>query len=296
MGLGFSRKIISSRNTLFLKIKKIAPKLYYFLLKFLTRCKFFYKINKKKSKVFFSQNLDEINKYEYKKTSQNNEDGIFEYLINKLRLKELNFIEIGFDYYENNSINFLKKTNKGLFIDSSQDKVMIFKNITSFFYKKKKIFFKNCFVNKDNINEIISEYFTNKDEIDILSIDVDGVDYYILENLKTRPKILCIEYNFWFGNELKCSIPYSENFKWEIGSPYSGASLNAICSLASSKDYHLVALESSSVNAFFIRGDLKDKFSILDPKKNFKNPIRYDIDKIENTRSELLKKELVFFN
>ena len=141
MGLGFSRKIISSRNTLFLKIKKIAPKLYYFLLKFLTRCKFFYKINKKKSKVFFSQNLDEINKYEYKKTSQNNEDGIFEYLINKLRLKELNFIEIGFDYYENNSINFLKKTNKGLFIDSSQDKVMIFKNITSFFYKKKKNFF-----------------------------------------------------------------------------------------------------------------------------------------------------------
>ena len=190
MGLGLSRKIISSRNNLFLKLKDIAPKLHYFLLIFLTRCKFFYKINKKKSKVFFSQNLDKINKYEYKKTSQNNEDGIFDYLINKLELKKLNFIEIGFDYYENNSINFLKKTNKGLFIDSSYDKILIFKKITSFFYKKKKIYFKNCFVNKDNINEIVSEYFSNKEEIDILSIDVDGVDYYILKNLKARPKIL----------------------------------------------------------------------------------------------------------
>lgn len=68
-----------------------------------------------------------------------------------------------------------------------------------------------------------------------------------------------------------------------------------MCSLALSKDYYLIALESSSVNAFFIRGDLKDKFSILDPKKNFKNPIRYDSNKIQNTRIELLKKKLVFF-
>ena len=110
---------------------------------------------------------------------------------------------------------------------------------------------------------------------------IDGVDYYIFEKLKFRPKIICMEYNFWFGSELKCSIPYSENFKWEIGSPYSGASLNAICSLAFLKDYHLIALESSSVNAFFVRGDLKHHFKVLDPIKNFKNPIRHSISKVK---------------
>ena len=295
MGFGLSRKIKSVRNSLFQYLKEIAPKLHTLILIFSTRCKFIYKINKKKKRKFYSDNLDEINKFEYKKTSQNNEDGIFDYIIQKLDLKKINFVEIGFDYYENNSINYLKKTNKGLFVDASYEKVFIFKNITNLFYKNKKIFFKNSFVNKDNINDIILEYFDSFEEIDILSLDVDGVDYYIFEKLKFRPKIICIEYNFWFGSELKCSIPYSEKFKWEVGSPYSGASLNAICSLAYLKDYHLIALESSSVNAFFVRGDLKHHFKVLDSIKNFKNPIRYSISKIKKTQIELLKKHLVFF-
>lgn len=295
MGFGLSRKIKSVRNSLFQYLKEIAPKLHNLILIFSTRCKFIYKINKKKKRKFYSNNLDEINKFEYKKTSQNNEDGIFDYIIQKLDLKKINFVEIGFDYYENNSINYLNKTNKGLFVDASYEKIFIFKNITNLFYKNKKIFFKNSFVNKDNINNIILEYFDSVEEIDILSLDVDGVDYYIFEKLKFRPKIICIEYNFWFGSELKCSIPYSETFKWEIGSTYSGASLNAICSLAFLKDYHLIALESSSVNAFFVRGDLKHHFKVLDPIKNFKNPIRYSIGKVKKTQIELLKKNLVFF-
>ncbi len=295
MGLGLSRKIFSIRNTLLEKLKILSPKIYQYVITIATNCKFFYKIKKKKKFNFYSKNLDEINKYEYKKTSQNNEDGIIEHLINKLNIKNFNFIEIGFDYYENNLINSLKKANKGLFVDASNEKVLIFKNIIKFFFKKRKIFVKNSFITKDNINKIISEYFSNDEEIDFISIDVDGVDYYIFENLKFRPKIICIEYNFWFGKDAKCSIPYSENFKWEIGSIYSGASLNAICSLALSKDYYLVALESSSVNAFFIRGDLKNQFKILDPSKNFKTPLRYTENYMEELKGKLLKKDLVYF-
>ena len=295
MGLGLSRKIFSIRNTLLEKLKILSPKIYQYVITIATNCKFFYKIKKKKKFNFYSKNLDEINKYEYKKTSQNNEDGIIEHLINKLNIKNFNFIEIGFDYYENNLINSLKKANKGLFVDASNEKVLIFKNIIKFFFKKRKIFVKNSFITKDNINKIISEYFSNDEEIDFISIDVDGVGYYIFENLKFRPKIICIEYNFWFGKDAKCSIPYSENFKWEIGSIYSGASLNAICSLALSKDYYLVALESSSVNAFFIRGDLKNQFKILDPSKNFKTPLRYTENYMEELKGKLLKKDLVYF-
>jgi len=85
---------------------------------------------------------------------------------------------------------------------------------------------------------------------------VDGNDYYLFENLKVRPKVICIEYNFWFGRDAKCSIPYDKNFTWEIGSTYVGASLNSLCELAKRKGYFLVALESHCVNAFFVRSDL----------------------------------------
>ena len=42
-----------------------------------------------------------------------------------------------------------------------------------------------------------------------------------------------------------------------MGSTYSGASIAAISELAKNKGYSLIALESASVNAFFVRDDLK---------------------------------------
>ena len=153
----------------------------------------------------------------------------------------------------------------------------------------------NAMIHKDNINEIISKKFDAEDEIDFLSIDIDGVDYYVFENLKFKPKIVCIEYNFWYGKEVKCSVPYSEKFEWNMESFYSGASLKALCSLANSKDYHLIALDSSCVNAFFVRGDLRYLFKVLDSEKSFKVPLRYTKDKINNEKNKLLKRPLVYF-
>ena len=71
-------------------------------------------------------------------------------------------------------------------------------------------------------------------EIDFLSIDVDGIDYYLLKELKFNPKVICIEYNFWFGKDLEASVPYSDNFVWKQGTVYSGASLSALNKLANS--------------------------------------------------------------
>ena len=295
MGLGISRSIRSFRNNILLKVKKINLPLYRFLI-FLGACfKFIYKKNKKKTFKKYSKNLDEINKYEYKKTSQNNEDGIIDFIFSKLKINNFNTIEIGFDYFENNSINIIKKIKKGLFVDGSEEKVFLLKKILKFIYPKKNLKVINTLINKKNINSIISENFEENDEIDFLSIDVDGIDYYLFQELNFRPKIICIEYNFWYGKNLKCSIPYLENFVWEMGSLYSGASLLALNDLANSKDYHLIAIESSCVNAFFIRGDLKHNFEILDPEKSFKEPLKYSEKNIVQARQELLKKNLNFF-
>ena len=239
MGLKLSRKIRSVRNNILVFIKEKNIKIYKILLFSGAFFKFLYKLSKKKKFKIYSKNLDKINKYEFKKTSQNNEDGIINYLFKRLEFKNLNFIEIGFDYYENNSLNFLRKTNKGIFIDGSQEKTFLLKNLLKIFYQLKNIKVINTMINKDNINKIISDNFEKNEEIDFMSIDVDGIDYYIFENLSYSPKIICIEFNFWYGSELKCSVPYSDNFKWEQGSLYSGASLLALTGLAEKKNYHL---------------------------------------------------------
>ena len=295
MGLKLSRKIRSFRNFFLKLIEKKSITLYFVIIVHFSILKFFYKKNKKITNQKYSENLDEINKYEFKKTSQNNEDGIIHYIFNKIQLKKINFIEIGFDYYENNSINFLHKVNKGLFIDGSNEKVLKLKSILKIFYPFKNIKVLLKFIHRDNLNAIINNYFSQKEEIDFLSIDVDGNDYYLFENLSINPKIICIEYNFWYGSNIKCSIPYDKNFIWKHGSLYSGASLDALCSLAKNKGYHLIALDSNCVNAFFIRSDLRHKFEIIDNVTSFKSPKKYSNYELKKNREYLLNLKLHFF-
>ena len=295
MGLGLSRKIRSYREICLDIIKSKNTNIYKFLLLIGAFFKFISKINKRKNFIKYSENLDEINNFEYSITSQNNEDGIINYIFKKLKVFKPNFVEIGLDYYENNSLALLRNANKGLFIDGDNKKIFLLKNILKIVYPFKKFFFVSEFINKKNINLLISQTFRNDEEIDFMSIDVDGIDYYLLEEVSFRPKLICIEYNFWYGKNVKCSVPYNENFRWNMGSLYSGASLLALNALLNSKGYHLIALDSGCVNAFFIRDDLKENFKVLDPIKSFKEPLKYDKKDIDKGREGLLGSELVYF-
>ncbi len=295
MGLGLSRKIRSYRELSLDIIKRKNINIYKFLLLVGAFFKFISKINRRKNSRKYSENLDEINNFEYSITSQNNEDGIINYIFKKLKVFQPNFVEIGLDYYENNSLALLRKANKGLFIDGDNKKIFLLKNILKIVYPFKKFSFVSEFINKKNINLLISQTFKNDEEIDFMSIDVDGIDYYLLEEVSFYPKLICIEYNFWYGKNVKCSVPYNENFRWKMGSLYSGASLLALNDLLNSKGYHLIALDSGCVNAFFIRDDLKENFKILDPIKSFKEPLKYDKKDIDKGRKDLLKSELVYF-
>ena len=290
-----SRKTKIFREAILFFIKKKSFKLYKIIISLFALLKFLNKKYKKKSYIKFSENLNDINKYEFKKTSQNNEDGIIEFIFNKIGLKKINFVEIGFDFYQNNSLNFLSKVRKGLFIDGSEDKVIKLKSIIALLYPFNNINVVKKFIDKDNLNLIIDDHFHNNEEIDFFSIDVDGNDYYLFENLKIRPKVICIEYNFWLGPDVKSSIPYDKNFTWETGSMYFGASLNLLCELAKRKGYYLIALESHCVNAFFIRSDLKNNFEIIDNIKYFRTPKYYSMDEIINKKNFLLGKKFNIF-
>ena len=292
MGLKLSRKTKKIREFILNLIRKRSFNSFKIIICFFSMIKFINKKLKRKSYIKFSENLDDINKYEFRKTSQNNEDGIIKFIFNKIRLKKINFVEIGFDFYQNNSLNFLHKTNKGLFIDGSEEKAIKLKSITRLLYPTKNISVVQKFIDIENLNLIIENYFHKHESIDFLSIDVDGNDYYLFQKLNIKPKIICIEYNYRFGRDIKCSIPYDKNFNWETGSPYFGTSLNALCALAQRKGYYLVALESSCVNAFFIRSDFKDKFQIIDNIKSFRTPRSSSDSEIANAKKYLLSKKL----
>ena len=277
-------------------IKKKTFSLYKIIIVTSGLLKFLNKINQKKKYKNFSSNLDNINKKEYRITSQNNEDGIINFIFSELQLDKLNFVEIGFDFYQNNSLSLLKKSKKGLFIDGDEKKVLILKNIIKILYPKKNLIVQNHLVDVDSINNLIKQNFEASDEVDFLSIDVDGMDYYLFEGIDFSPKLICIEYNFWFGKNLKCVAPYKKNYKAESLSEYVGSSLRALIELAKLKGYHLIALESNCVNAFFIRDDLKHKFDILDIDKSFKEPAKFNKQVINEVQKKLIAKELFYLD
>jgi hypothetical protein len=289
-------KIKKIRENILIFIEKNFFNLYKIIIIFGGLIRFFNKINSKKKYTKFSSNLDKINNFEYQITSQNNEDGIINHIFDILKIDKLNFIEIGFDYYQNNSLAVLKRCNKGLFVDGDNKKVIILKNVLKLFYPATKITVQNALVDIDNINQIKEQNFNNQEEIDFLSIDVDGIDYYLLKEINFKPKLICIEYNFWFGKDLSCAVPYKKNYSIDSLSNYVGASLKAITELANSKGYHLIALDSACVNAFFIRDDLKHNFEILNLEKSFKYPLKFDKEFIAVIKEKLLMKDLKYFN
>jgi hypothetical protein len=67
----------------------------------------------------------------------------------------------------------------------------------------------NCSVNPNNINHIIEQYCGNN--IDFLSIDIDGNDLFILESLNVLPRVLCIECNPTFPKRIKFSQNLDQN-------------------------------------------------------------------------------------
>lgn len=98
-------------------------------------------------------------------------------------------------------------------------------------------------------------------EIDLLSIDMDGNDYWVWKAIsEIEPRVVIIEYNAALGAEKSRTIPYNPEFVRHSGSLYHGASLRALTNLAQDKGYCLIGCEGSGINAFFLRQDITQEF------------------------------------
>lgn len=193
----FFLKLRKKNYKLYLKLKKLEL-FYIFILKK-------YLLKKKMSKI------------EFKIFSQNGEDGVINFILTRMKLKKVNSLEIGCDPLENNTIYncLIKNRNKfNVFVEMSIEKCLLLKFLSKTFFCN-NLDVVNKKITEKNINKFVLRKF-KKEDIDLFSIDVDGLDYYILRRINFFPKIIILEYNKYFQTN-PITIINNPKFKWGGG-------------------------------------------------------------------------------
>ena len=202
--------------------------------------------------------------------SQWGEDGIIDWLIHALPPMPEIFIEFGVENYQEANTRYLLQNRnwRGLIIDGSKEHMDAVRHED--IYYRHDLTATSRFITKENINAIFAANGFSGD-IGILSVDIDGNDYWVWEAIhNVNPVIVICEYIAVFGDMHPISIPYAADFTRHAAhhsGQYAGASIKAFIHLAERKGYSLVGTTSQGLNAFFVRNDyaghLKDKIGAI---------------------------------
>ena len=230
--------------------------------------------------------IKNLNDADYKVFSQTGEDGIIDYLLYSLNIKVPKFVEIGVgDYRESNTrYIFQKNCSRGLIVDKNKNLEKKVSKIVKLW--KGDLTIIETAVTSENILHILnSNDFDNN--LDVFSLDVDGIDYWILEVLPEKlSKIVILEYNPTFGPNLEVTIPNLNNFdrkRYLYSCLCWGASLKALIKLMNQKKYVFVGSNIACFNAFFVLESEVEKLNLNLPDKN--DLTKYTTSYIRESRS-----------
>lgn len=221
-----------------------------------------------KSLLHSGEQLPKFEETGFRVFSQNDEDGYLLYIFSLIGTTNRHVVEIcAGDGIQCNAANLIVNHGwTGLLFDGSKENL-----------EKGKKFYDKCpdtfcwppklvsaWITAENIDRlIIDNGFTG--EIDLLSLDIDGMDYWIWKAIDCiNPRVVVLEYNNLWSSDKAVTIPYQPDFVAEysqFGSDYCGASLAAFVKLGKEKGYRLVGCNRYGFNAFFIRtGIAEDVF------------------------------------
>lgn len=216
----------------------------------------------------------------YKVFSQNLEDGIIAEIFRRIGTTEKTFVEFGVgDGRENNTLWLLCQGWKGLWIEGSSEFVKKISDREKYFIETGNLFCKNAFITKDNINELIQEHLQG--EVDLLSIDIDGNDYDVLDAIHiVTPRVIVAEINGKYPPPFAWHMPYDPDYVWD-GSDGSGMSFQAVFDWAQAHNYRVIASDLSGVNVFLLREDIfennREKFDYPMSAEALYNAPLYDM-------------------
>lgn len=197
----------------------------------------------------------DLREAEYRVFSQWNEDGVINWLTDSAGDVQEKFVEIGVEDYAECNTRFLAMRARwsGMAVDAgTAHHRSIARWGLDWRYGVTAV---SAFVTAGNINDIIG----GDAEVGLLSIDVDGQDYWLLQAARLRAAVLIVEYNSVFGADHAITVPQQADFcalKAHDSGQYFGASLGALTYAAEHAGYRLVGCESHGANAFFVRKGL----------------------------------------
>lgn len=194
--------------------------------------------------------------WEFSGFSQNGEDGILSVLRDQLKDRNQCFLEIGAaDGIDNNSA-WLVLTAKynGVMIDGNPRLIARARRIVANYSVGAKC--QHMFVTAGSGPALKS--LTLHNDPDVLSLDIDGNDYYVAKailDVGLRPKIFVVEYNSVFGPKRSVTIPYRDNFVFgdaHRSQLFYGVSISGWHKCFADHGYRFVTVDRNGVNAFFV--------------------------------------------
>ena len=209
------------------------------------------------AKSALSPGLDHVG---FRAFSQFDEDGILLYILSVIGMTNRQAIEMAAGVgYESNTANLIINHNFcALLFEGNSDTAFICEH----FYQNYQdthwnvpVIVDRSWLNAENINQTIASHGF-EGEIDLLSLDVDGMDYWLLKSLSVvQPRVIVLEYNGIFGPDVALTAAYEPQYTYQPGRA-CGATLAAFDKLCRKKGYRLVGCNRNYLNAFYVREDL----------------------------------------
>lgn len=209
--------------------------------------------------------------------SQSDEDGLLLYIFSLIGTTNKRIVEIcAGDGIECNACNLIINHGwSGLLFDGNEQNIATGR---SFYGRRRDTYSRpptlvQAWVTAENVNTLVSDHqFTG--EIDLLSLDLDGMDYWIWKALTCiRPRVVVLEFTALWGPYQAVTLPYKPDFRinWEREPWCHGASLPAFVRLGKERGYRLVGTNRFGFNAFFLRNDAgQDLLPEVSPADCFK--------------------------
>jgi hypothetical protein len=195
-----------------------------------------------------------LESYGFCSFSQNDEDGILQEIFRRIGLETGSFVEFGVqDGLQNNTRLLLYRGWKGLWIEADARGCRKIRRVFRAELASGQLQLLESFVTRENIAALIES--SRLAPIDLLSIDIDGNDYWVWDALTIQPRVVVIEFTANFRPPTSWVMEYNAAHRWDY-TDYQGASLQSLHDLGRKKGYRLVGCGLAGVNAFFVREDL----------------------------------------
>jgi len=216
--------------------------------------------------------INEIGNHFSKKYSQYGEEGYLRFIFKNIGTTNKFLVDIGANNgtYLSNTKQFRNEGWQGILIDGQS-----FPGV----YRH--------YVSAENINGLLRKYGCPK-EPDLLSIDIDGQDYWVLRVILSeyKPRVIISEYNAEFDDSR--AIEYNPNFQFRA-TDYYGYTFKAGLKLAKEFGYRVI-FQNTNINMYYLRNDLLE-----DPEMqiNIPHPLtewwRLNVGKYQGKNDDRLK-------